>query len=126
MHIQLGFLLLLVSFTAWAQPAQQEVNELFSKYEAVMNGEKANLMEVFSPEFLSEPGNTKDFQKSADKSSEKDNLRYELVIQPSRRNPNLAYVKRIPAGSSDKPHSSFVLVKHNGKWVIQGTLSDDE
>ena len=117
-------LLLLCSSLAWAQPAQNEVNELFAKYESVMNGEKVALGDVFSPEFIADVGSEKSLGLAGEKESEKQN--YQLLIQPSRRNPNMAYVKRIPAGSNEKPHSSFVLIKHNGKWVIQGTISDDE
>ncbi len=125
MYLQLALVVWLISSPpVLAQPAQAEVNELFTKYESVMSGEKITLTEVFSPEFIPELGDTKDLQKSAEKSQSPQ--RYDLVIKPSRRNPNMAYVKRIPAGSNEKPHSSFVLIKRRGKWVIQGTISDDE
>lgn len=124
MHIQLSLILALLCTTlAWAKPPHKEIKQLFAKYDMLVEGNKAvSSTDVFTQSFLREVGGEKSLFDGHEKEKK---VAYDLVIKPSRTNKNRAYVKRVPAGSKHKPHSSFVVVKEQGKWRIEGNIEDE-
>ena len=124
MHIQLSLILALLCTTlAWAKPPHKEIKQLFAKYDMIVHGNKGvNFADVFTTSFLKEAGGEKSLLDGWEKEKK---MTYELIIKPSRTNRNRAYVQRVPAGSKRKPHSSFVVVKEQGKWRIEGNIEDE-
>jgi len=126
MFIQLTTLLFaaMLSTVAIAGPSEKEIKDLFSRYEQIVQGEKSvKAQDVFSSSFLQEAGGEKSLAGSFEKEKPQ---KWDLHIKPSRRDQNRAYVERVPAGSKQKSHSSFIVVKEKGQWLIEGTISDDE
>lgn len=116
MRLQLILCLLLASLPVLAGP-QEEIRELFSRYDSHMSGEKTNSQEIFTAEFLKENSDS----LSVGKADKKTLVEYEIKL--GRTNKQMAFVKRLVNGESEG--SSFVVVKKNGKWLIEGTLSDE-
>jgi hypothetical protein len=125
MHIQLGIVAALLCTTlAWADPKQGEIKKLFAKYEQIVEGKKdVKIHDVFTKKFVTEAGGEKSLLEGWEKEKKG---QYDLTIKPSRNNRNRVYVQRVPAGSKQKPHSSFVVVKEQGQWRIEGTIGDEE
>lgn len=124
MHIQLSLLAgLLCTTLAWAQPQQDEMKKLFEKYDQIIDGKKdVKVSDVFTKKFVAEAGGEKSLLEGWEKTK---NVVYDLSIKPSRSNKDLAYIQRVPAGSKQKAHSSFIVVKEQGEWRIEGTIEDE-
>ncbi len=124
MHIQLSlFLALLCTTLAWAQPPHKEIKQLFAKYDKIVEGNKdVSVADVFTKKFIADAGGEKSLLGGWEKEKK---ATYVLSIKPSRTNKDRAYVQRVPAGSKQKPHSSFVVVKEQGKWRIEGNIEDE-
>ncbi len=124
MYIQLSILAgLLCTTLAWAQPQQTEMKELFAKYDQIIEGKKdVKALDVFTKKFVDEAGGEKSLTEGWDKTKK---VVYDLSIKPSRSNKDLAYIQRVPAGSKQKAHSSFIVVKEQGQWRIEGTIEDE-
>jgi hypothetical protein len=124
MHIQLSLILAFLCTTlAWAKPPHKEIKQLFAKYDMLVEGNKSvNSVDVFTKSFVKEAGGEKSLFGGSEKEKK---VAYDLIIKPSRTNKNRAYVQRVPAGSKQKPHSSFVVVKEQGKWRIEGNIEDE-
>lgn len=125
MYIQLSILAgILCTTLALAQPKQEEIKKLFAKYEQIIEGKKdVKVHDVFTKRFVSESGGEKSLLEGWEKEKK---VVYDLNIKPSRRNKDRVYVQRVPAGSKQKPHSSFIVVKEKGQWRIEGTIGDEE
>lgn len=125
MHIQLSIIAgLLCTTLAWAQPKQEEIKQLFAKYEQIIEGKKdVKVYDVFTKKFVAESGGEKSLMEGWEKEKK---VSYDFSIKPSRMNKDMAYVQRIPAGSKEKPHSSFIVVKEQGQWRIEGTIGDEQ
>ena len=125
MYIQLSILAgILCTTLALAQPKQEEIKQLFAKYEQIIEGKKdVKVHDVFTKKFVSEAGGEKSLLEGWEKEKK---VVYDLNIKPSRNNKDRVYVQRIPAGSKQKAHSSFIVVKEKGHWRIEGTIGDEE
>lgn len=125
MYIQLSIIAgLLCTTLAWAQPKQEEIKQLFAKYEQIIEGKKdVKIHDVFTKKFVKEAGGEKALFDGWEKEKK---MSYDLNIKPSRNNKDRVYVQRVPAGSKQKSHSSFIVVREAGKWRIEGTIGDEE
>ncbi len=127
MHIQLIILLSLFSFSAFAVD-DKSMQELFSKYDSVMDQKKVDLIdEVFTQKFIRDSGGK---QELTDKIKE-------LATPPSPTKTKmswskgqkgevyLAKVKEIsPNKKKDSHEAEFIVIKEDGKLKIDGTMSD--
>ncbi|MFN9114025.1 MAG: hypothetical protein ACK5XN_28500 [Bacteroidota bacterium] len=116
MYLQLITLLIFISFTAWANPSQKEIETLFEKYQQITQGHKIALGDVFTKEFIAGVGGEKSLREGWEKEKK---TKQKLMITPARKDPNMIFVKR---GTG---HSSFIVVKKEGKWLIEGTIEDE-
>ena len=117
MRIQVSILLLMFSFSLYAHESEQEIKDLFDRYDQVMSGEKIKTTEVFSQKFL------EDFE--ADNLNEKKNkAQFKLEIKEGLRDKNILFVKRVFEAKDSQP-TTFIIVKENNSWRIEGTTSDD-
>lgn len=129
MQLQLKALSLLCFFIAtasWAESDQEQIKKLFSRYDQVVSEHKLQLMpEVFSPKFLSDVGGEKEFSNTV-KSEKPKLLPYSLEIKPGAKDRSMAFVKRIPRGSKERPDTAFIVKRNpSGEWRIEGTIGDD-
>lgn len=110
---------LLFTFSVSAQVPESEIRDLFEKYDRLMAGEKEQSKDVFTHEFLRE------FDAS-ELNYKREKADYVLKIQQGSVNKNLFFVKRVfDKESSDINAATFIIVKENNSWRIQGTISDD-
>lgn len=134
MRFQITLLVLLTSLSALAS-SDKKIQELFFKYDAVMDSHKIELIEeVFTRKFLKGVGgkaeliaNIKELPKKDQKSlslsqlkwkkGTKDEIYFAKRVEPSD-------VKSKEAGAIHGG-SSFIVVKEDGKLKIDGTISDD-
>lgn len=116
MYLQLITLFMLLSISAWANPSQKEIETLFDKYQRITQGEKLAVQEVFTKEFIAGVGGEKSLREGWGKEKK---TKQRLTITPARKDPNMLFVKR------GEGHSSFIVVKKEGKWLIEGTIEDE-
>lgn len=128
MRISIVLIGLLVNL-AYAAPEDTNIKKLFEKYEQVFDDHKTELVEeVFTKKFLEGNGGKEEFikkVKSEPKSKEKSNLAKNMTWKKG-------VIDRIWFGrfkndkKSKEPASSseFIIVEENGKFKIDGTLSD--
>jgi len=127
MRIQLIILLSLFSFSSFAVD-DKSMQELFSKYDSVMDQKKTDLIdEVFTQKFIRDSGGK---QELTDKIKE-------LTTPPSpsktkmswkkgqKGDVYLAKVKEISTNKMKTAHESeFIIIIEDGKPKIDGTMSD--
>jgi hypothetical protein len=128
MRIQLILILLSFSFTTLGV-TDPEVKELFSKYDAIMDHKKVELIdEVFSKKFIKESGGKKDLIKKIK------GLPLSLIETTSKvtwkkspkgkfylaRYEEISSLKKAPPAHG----AEFILIKENGMLKIDGTISD--
>src|SRR5690606_7520705 len=109
----------------------QEVRELFKKYDQVMDQQETKLIdEVFSQKFIKSSGGKKELidkikslekkEKAAPSSPElswKKGLKGEIYFVKMKENS--------PDKSSHSPHEAeFIVIEEKGKLKIDGTISD--
>ena len=117
MRLQLSILLLLFSFPLFAHESEPQLRDLFKRYDQVMSGENIKANEVFSQKFL------EDFEAEGLK-EKKNKSQFKLDIKEGLRDKNILFVKRV-FEDIDSPHTTFIIVKENNNWRIEGTSSDD-
>jgi hypothetical protein len=117
MRIQVSVLLFLLSFSLYAHESEQELRDLFDRYDQVMSGEKMKTTEVFSRKFL------EDFD-SENLIEKKNKAQYKLEIKEGLRDKNILFVKRVFEAKDLQP-TTFIIVKEKNSWRIEGTTSDD-
>ncbi len=127
MRIQLMFILLLLSLSVHSSE-EKEFKLLFEKYQTLMANKKVELIEeVFSTKFLKDNGGKKELIQKI----------RELKIDKKRPDPKLNFrkglmdeiyfVKLVPAGkSADSVSNEFIIKKENGKFKIDGTMTDEQ
>lgn len=117
MRIQLSVLLFMFSFTLYAHESEQELRDLFDRYDQVMSGEKIKTAEVFSQKFL------EDFDPE-NLNEKKNKAQFKLKIKEGLRDKNILFVKRV-FETKDSHSTVFIIVKEKNSWRIEGTASDD-
>ncbi|MBY0516628.1 MAG: hypothetical protein K2P81_06965 [Bacteriovoracaceae bacterium] len=122
MQIQLILTLFILSIgSVWAAPSETEIKALFERYDQVIEGKKISFNDVFTVKFIKESGGEKAIRSGWEKEKK---TNYTLQITPGRKDKDLVFVKRIPAGEKSVD-SSFIVVNKSGKWLIEGTISDE-
>jgi len=121
------FILLLLSLSVHSSE-EKEFKLLFEKYQTLMANKKVELIEeVFSTKFLKDNGGKKELIQKI----------RELKIDKKRPDPKLNFrkglmdeiyfVKLVPAGkSADSVSNEFIIKKENGKFKIDGTMTDEQ
>lgn len=122
MQFQL-ILLLLLALPALASE-DQEIQELFKKYELVMSKNNKTLVpQVFSEKFLLDHGGEKEFSQNIGQVSI---APYVLDIKPAALDKEIRHVKLVPRGSKAASENIFILKRRpTGAWQIEGTISND-
>jgi hypothetical protein len=118
MRFQLTLVLLLAAFSSMASD-DQNIKELFKKYEQIVNEKKTELVEeVFTKKFLKENGGKDAFVSKLKKSSvKKSNLLDQMTWNKGNR--DQMFLAKLKTGTSE-----FIIIKEDGKLKIDGTLSD--
>ncbi len=128
MHILLTILL---SFSATLASASDEkaIKELLINYDKVMIEHKTELVEeVFTKKFLSESGGKEEFIekiKELPKVKKKSKIKRILESWKKSKIGNML-VAKVKKDVSTKSSSNFVIKEEDGKFKIDGTISDDE
>lgn len=122
MQFQL-ILLLLLALPALASE-DQEIQELFKKYELVMSKNNKTLVpQVFSEKFLLDHGGEKEFSQNI---GQVPIGPYVLDIKPGALDKDIRHVKLVPRGSKAASENIFILKRRpTGAWQIEGTISND-
>lgn len=128
MRIQLIIITIFFAFEVSAV-SDKDMNELFKKYESVMDQKKVALIdEVFSEKFIKESGGKDELilkikELTPPPSSPKSSISWK---KGQRGDIYLARMKEInPNKSKLKNHEAeFIVVEEKGKLKIDGTISD--
>lgn len=132
MRIQLIFMLLFS--TSLFASSDKEMTALFMNYDAIMNGQKLELIdEVFSRKFLSDVGGKEEFIANIKELPKADakSLKFSSIKWKKGVKDEIFFAKRLQkSGLKGKeevasPGSSFMVIKESGKLKINGTISDD-
>jgi hypothetical protein len=122
MQIQLMLtLIVFLSFSAWAAPSESEITALFERYDQIIEGKKISFNDVFTVKFIKESGGEKALRSGWEREKK---VSYKLQITPGRKDKDLVFVKRIHPNEKSSD-SSFIVVNKSGKWLIEGTISDE-
>ena len=128
MRFQVTFFMLLISFYALGVD-DQSMNELFQKYNSVMDHKKIELIdEVFTKNFIKESGGKKELIKKI-KSLPESLVPSQTTMSWKKGNKGEIYLATLKEKSINKKISSsseaeFVVKKEDGKLKIDGTISD--
>jgi hypothetical protein len=117
--------LLMLAAPAWASDVQKDVEDVFEKYERVVHEhEVGKADEVFTGKFLDGEGGKRAFtDKVKTRPKTKSRTDYRLEVKQGHVDPDLAFAKMTPADGSAP--ATFVMKKgRDGKWRIEGTISD--
>jgi hypothetical protein len=120
--------MLLISFYALGVD-DQSMNELFQKYNSVMDHKKIELIdEVFTKNFIKESGGKKELIKKI-KSLPESLVPSQTTMSWKKGNKGEIYLATLKEKSINKKISSsseaeFVVKKEDGKLKIDGTISD--
>jgi hypothetical protein len=120
--------MLLISFYALGVD-DQSMNELFQKYDSVMDHKKIELIdEVFTKNFIKESGGKKELIKKI-KSLPESLVPSQTTMSWKKGNKGEIYLATLKEKSINKKISSsseaeFVVKKEDGKLKIDGTISD--
>lgn len=130
MRIQLITILMLLSFQVSAVD-DKSMQELFSKYDAVMDLKKTDLIEeVFSKKFIRESGGKEELiEKIKELSPPKNKAMVKTSMSWRKGLKGDMYFAKVKEASSEKSkkdshESEFVIVNEDGKLKIDGTLGD--
>lgn len=130
MRIQLVFFLLLFSVNTLASD-DKSMQELFNKYDAVMDQKKIDLIdEVFTEKFIKSSGGKKELIEKIRELPEpiapnESEVRWKKGLKGK------IYFAKIEEKTSGKKKaktesSQFIVVEEKGKLKIDGTISDDQ
>src|SRR3989344_1494063 len=132
MRIQLIIILALFSFSISASE-DQEMKELFKKYDLVMDHKKIELIdEVFTKNFIKGSGGKeelidkiKELTVPKEKALKKDNLSWK---KGQKGEVYLATLEEhsTQKNKKDTHKAEFIILKEDGKFKINGTLSDGD
>lgn len=123
MRFQL-ILLLLFSGNSVAS-SDKEMNELFKKYDQVMDQKKVDLVdEIFSKKFLESSGGKQEFIKKVKTLPTEKSIERKLTWRKGLKS-EMFYAKQLDPKKNESS-SEFIIVKENGKLKIQGTIGDAE
>lgn len=124
MRIQL-ILLLLFSLSAMASD-EKSVNDLFQKYDQVMDQKKVELVdEVFTQKFLKESGGKEEFISKVKELPKAKSIRPSKVSWHKGKKTEMYFARLKPVEKGKESNSQFILKKENGKLKIDGTIGDD-
>lgn len=123
MRIQLIPLCLLLSFNALAVD-EKSMQELFKKYETVVDEKKIELIdEVFTEKFIKDAGGKKELvEKIKDLSGPKSKLEFTW----RKGNKGEVYLAKVKTTGGKKEEANFMIIDVKGKPKIDGTTSDAE
>ena len=127
MRIQLMLILLLFSLPTYSSE-EKEIKFLFEKYQSIMTNKKINLVEdVFSTKFLKDNGGKKELiEKIKELKVDKKQPRPKLSLRKGLMD-EIYFIKLVPAGKSESTVSNeFIIKKENGKFKIDGTMTDEQ
>lgn len=109
----------------------KSMQELFKKYDAVMDDKKTDLIdEVFTKKFIEDSGGKKELiEKIGDLPKQLVAPKTEMSWKKGNKGNDtyLAKVKEVsPDKKKDSHEAEFIVVKEDGKLKIDGTLSDGD
>lgn len=128
MQLQIAALLFFIMSSAFASN-DKTMNELFKKYDLVMDEKKVELVdEVFSKKFLRENGGKEDFIDKVKSLPIQKNAPKMKISWRKGVKDDIFFAKASPAVKSKTSHDSpeFIIVNEDGKLKIDGTLGDAE
>lgn len=109
----------------WASDVQKDVEDVFKKYEKVVHEhDTGKADEVFTTKFLEGEGGKRAFtDKVKTRPKTKSRTDYRLEVKQGHVDADMAFAKMTPADGSAP--ATFVMKKgRDGKWRIEGTISD--
>ncbi|MGE3611138.1 MAG: hypothetical protein AB7I27_16220 [Bacteriovoracaceae bacterium] len=116
-------LLLFISMNVLATD-DKTVNDLFAKYDKVMNQNKIELIdEVFTKKFLTENGGKEEFISKVKSIPPKKSAPFKITWEKGHKTKNI-YAKIIPQEKGKISNSKFILKDEDGKLKIDGTVGD--
>lgn len=108
----------------------KSMQELFKKYDSVMDDKKTDLIdEVFTKKFIEDSGGKKELiEKIGDLPKQLVPPKTEMSWKKGNRGEvYLAKLKEVsPDKKKDNHEAEFIVVKEDGKLKIDGTLSDGD
>ena len=125
--MQISVVLLLLIFSLSAFSSQDEIREVMERYETHMSGVKTKGYDIFTADFAKESPDVaapRLIEPDEEFKKKKEKLKIEYKIRISKRNKDLAFVKRIEDG--EDVDSEFILKKIKGHWQIQGTINEED
>lgn len=129
MRIQLATISLFLSLAVSAKD-EKSMQDLFKKYDSVMDLKKTELVEeVFSQKFIKESGGKSELVskiKGLDvdtRSIPKTHLSWKKGLKGGLY---LAKIKSTERTKKDSHETEFIVIEENGKLKIDGTLSDGD
>jgi hypothetical protein len=128
MRFQVTFFMLFISFYAFGVD-DQSMNELFQKYDSIMDHKKIELIdEVFTKKFIKGSGGKKELINKI-KSLPESLVQSQTTMSWKKGNKGEIYLATLKEKSLNKKISSsseaeFIVIKENGKLKIDGTISD--
>ena len=132
MHVQLTILMLLLGISSASAADEKSMNELFKKYEQIMDQKKVELIdEVFSQRFLRETGGKKEFVEKINELPVTA-TKQEAVVSWKKGLKGEIYFARLRESALEKTKtpdnggSEFIVIKEDGKLKIDGTISDGD
>lgn len=126
MRLQLALVALLISSAALAAD-DKSVNELFGKYDKVMDEKKFELVDdVFTKKFLQDVGGKDAFVKNIKSLPVEKNAPKMKITWKKGTKAHHWFAKPEPVEKSKNHQEApeFILKKEDGKLKIDGTLSD--
>lgn len=131
MRIQLAFLIILCFMNfAFAQD-DKAMNELFQKYDQVMDYKKTDMIEdIFTAKFIKESGGKQELIEKIKELPTPKNKKTSTTKTTWRKGLKgdmyFAKMKEVSNNKKDSHEAEFVVIKENGKLKIDGTLSDGD
>ncbi|MFP5491001.1 MAG: hypothetical protein ACLGG0_05845 [Bacteriovoracia bacterium] len=125
--MQISVVLLLLIFSLSAFSSEDEIRDLMERYETHMSGVKTKGYDIFTADFAKESPDVaapRIIEPDEEFKKKKEKLKIEHKIRMSKRNKDLAFVRRIEDG--EQVDSEFVIKKIKGQWQIQGTINDED
>lgn len=127
MRVQITFLLLFFSASVQAVD-DKEMNELFKKYDLLMDEKKVELVDqVFTEKFLRESGGKKEFiekvkEMETDKSASPSKVTWKKGVRDQ-----MFFAKITPATKKKEVESAeFIVIEEKGKLKIDGQVGDGD
>lgn len=125
--MQVSVILLLLTLSFHAFPSEDGIRAVMERYETHMSGVKSKGYDIFTEDFAKENPDVaapRLIEPDEEFKKKKEKLKIEYKIRLSKRNKDLAFVKRIEDG--EEVDSAFILKKIKGNWQIEGTIHDED